>query len=131
MAKAQEKPIAIVAGTIIDGSGKVLHNQAIVVQGSKIVSVGGQIPAGAPVYNLGTLTVTPGLIDTHAHIMWHFDNGRLAGKENSRCRRSFTRLTTPSLRSMRALPRFKVPAHPRISIFVMRSLEALFPVQEF
>ena len=79
-ARAQEKPVAIVAGTIIDGSGKVLHNQTIVVQGSKIVSVGGQVPPGASVYNLGTLTVTPGLIDTHAHIMWHFDNGRLAGK---------------------------------------------------
>src|SRR6202046_5424288 len=81
MANAQGKPIAIVAGTVIDGSGKVLHNQAILVQGSKIGSIGGRIPVGASVYNLGTLTVTPGLIDTHAHIMWHFDNGRLAGKE--------------------------------------------------
>jgi imidazolonepropionase-like amidohydrolase len=27
------------------------------------------------------LTVTPGWIDTHAHIFWHFDNGRLAGKD--------------------------------------------------
>jgi imidazolonepropionase-like amidohydrolase len=81
MANAQGKPIAIVAGTIIDGSGKVLHNQTIVVQDSKITSIGGQIPPGALVYNLGTLTVTPGLIDTHAHIMWHFDNGRLSGKD--------------------------------------------------
>ena len=81
VARAQEKPIAIVAGTIIDGTGRVLHNQSIVVQGSKIVSVGGQIPPGASVYNLGILTVTPGLIDTHAHIMWHFDRGRLAGKD--------------------------------------------------
>ena len=77
---AQEKPIVIVAETIIDGSGKVLHKQPIIVQGSKIVSIGGQIPSGASVYNLGNLTVTPGLIDTHAHIMWHFDKGRLAGK---------------------------------------------------
>jgi imidazolonepropionase-like amidohydrolase len=81
MAKAQEKPIAIVAGTIIDGSGKILHNQTIVVQNSKITSIGGQIPPGALVYDLGSLTVTPGLIDTHAHIMWHFDNGRLSGKD--------------------------------------------------
>jgi len=80
VARAQEKPIGIVGGTIIDGTGRVLHNQSIVVQGSKIVSVGGQIPPGASVYNLDTLTVTPGLIDTHAHIMWHFDHGRLAGK---------------------------------------------------
>ncbi len=77
---AQQKPIVLIAETIIDGSGKVLHRQPIVVQGSKIVSIGGQIPPGALVYNLGNLTVTPGLIDTHSHIMWHFDNGRLAGK---------------------------------------------------
>ena len=77
---AQQKPIALVASTILDGSGKVLHNQSIIVEGSKIVSIGGPIPADAQVYNLGTLTVTPGLIDTHAHIMWHFDQGRLAGK---------------------------------------------------
>src|SRR3984885_6013301 len=81
MANAQGKPIAAVAGTIIDGPGKVLHNQTILVQGSKITSIGGQIPPGALVYNLGTLTVTPGLIDTQAHIMWHFDNGRLSGKD--------------------------------------------------
>lgn len=81
VANAQEKPIVLVAATIIDGSGKVLHNQPIVVEGSRIKQVGGQIPAGALVYNLGSLTVTPGLIDTHAHIMWHFDNGRLAGKD--------------------------------------------------
>jgi imidazolonepropionase-like amidohydrolase len=79
VANAQEKPIVLVAATIIDGSGTVLHNQPIIVQGSKITKIGGQIPDGALVYNLGDLTVAPGLIDTHAHIMWHFDNGRLAG----------------------------------------------------
>jgi imidazolonepropionase-like amidohydrolase len=78
---AQQKPIVLLANTVIDGSGKVLHHTSIVVEGSKIKSIGGAIPAGALVYNLGTLTVTPGLIDTHAHIMWHFDKGRLAGKD--------------------------------------------------
>lgn len=79
LAHAQTKPIAIVAGTVLDGTGKVLHNVPIVIEGTKIVSVGGAIPAGALVYNLGSFTVTPGLIDTHSHIMWHFDNGRLSG----------------------------------------------------
>lgn len=33
------------------------------------------------VYDLTSLTVSPGWIDTHAHIMNHFDNrGRLAGR---------------------------------------------------
>ena len=78
-ANAQQKPIVLIADTVIDGSGKTLHHTSIVVEGGKIGSVGGAIPAGATIYNLGSLTVTPGLIDTHAHVMWHFDNGRLAG----------------------------------------------------
>ena len=45
LANAQEKPVVLVAATIIDGSGKVLHNQTIVVEGSRIKQVGGQIPA--------------------------------------------------------------------------------------
>ena len=77
-AVAQQSPIVLVAETVIDGSGKVLHHTSIVVAGSTIRSIGGPIPAGAVVYNLGRLTVTPGLIDTHAHILWHFDNGRLS-----------------------------------------------------
>jgi imidazolonepropionase-like amidohydrolase len=82
LANAQDKPIAIVAQTIIDGSGKVIHNQPIIVEGSKISRIGGPIPAGALVYNLGALTVTPGLIDTHSHVLYHFDNGRYVGTGN-------------------------------------------------
>jgi len=77
-ALSQQKPIVLLAETVIDGSGKVLHHTSILVEGSTIKSIGGPIPAGALVYNLGSLTVTPGLIDTHAHILWHFDNGRLS-----------------------------------------------------
>jgi len=80
-AHAQEKPVVLVADTVIDGSGKVLHHTSIVVEGKTIKSIGGAIPPNADVYNLGSLTVTPGMIDTHAHILWHFDNGRLAGKD--------------------------------------------------
>jgi imidazolonepropionase-like amidohydrolase len=82
LAYAQDKPIAIVAQTVIDGSGKVIHNQPIIVEGSKISHIGGPIPAGALVYNLGGLTVTPGLIDTHSHVLYHFDNGRYVGTGN-------------------------------------------------
>jgi imidazolonepropionase-like amidohydrolase len=78
---AQEKPIVILSETLIDGKGKILHNTPIVIEGSKIKSVGGAIPHGATVYNLGKLTVTPGLIDVHDHIIWHFDNRHLAGKD--------------------------------------------------
>jgi imidazolonepropionase-like amidohydrolase len=78
-----QKPIVLVAETVIDGSGKVLHHTSIVVEGSTIKSIGGPIPSGALVYNLGRLTVTPGWIDTHAHILWHFDNGRLSGRDEN------------------------------------------------
>jgi imidazolonepropionase-like amidohydrolase len=73
-------PIRIHAATVLDGTGKVLRNATIVVQGSKIVSVesGG---SGAPTYELAQLTVTPGLIDVHAHVGWHFDkDGRYAAR---------------------------------------------------
>jgi hypothetical protein len=50
----------LVADTVIDGSGKVLHHTSILVEGGTIKSIGGPIPAGAVVYNLGSLTVTRG-----------------------------------------------------------------------
>src|SRR5580693_3322843 len=78
---AQERPIVLRASTILDGKGQVLHNTIIVVEGGKISRIGGEAPSGAVTYDLTRLTVTPGWIDTHAHIFWHFDNGRLAGKD--------------------------------------------------
>lgn len=77
---AQQKPIALIANTVIDGSGKVFHHTSILVEGSTITSIGGKIPPDALVYNLGTLTVTPGFIDTHDHIISHFNDGKLAGR---------------------------------------------------
>ena len=76
-----QRPIALIADTVLDGTGKVLHHTSILVEGSRIAGIGGPIPADAVVYRLGALTVTPGFIDTHSHILWHFDNGRLAGKD--------------------------------------------------
>ncbi len=80
-AVAQERPFVLKAATVLDGKGQTLHNTIIVVEGGKIARIGGNAPAGAITYDLTSLTVTPGWIDTHAHVFWHFDNGRLAGKE--------------------------------------------------
>ncbi len=80
---AQEPTTRIRAATVIDGSGKVLRNATIVVQGSKITSIdtGG---SGSASYNLGQLTVLPGMIDVHAHVAWHFDkDGRYAARPGS------------------------------------------------
>ena len=81
LAVGQERTIVLKVATIIDGRGQVLHNTMIVVEGGKIARLGGDGPAGAITYDLAGLTVTPGWIDTHAHLFWHFDNGRLAGKD--------------------------------------------------
>jgi len=74
---AQPAPVAIKARMVLDGKGGTLNNVVIVVQGSKIVRIE---PAKADVtYDLTTQTVLPGLIDTHTHIVDHFNrsNGRL------------------------------------------------------
>ncbi|MGO9258438.1 MAG: amidohydrolase family protein [Bryobacteraceae bacterium] len=63
--------IVLRTGTLLDGKGGVLKDRQIVVEGSRIVSVG---PAGEkPTYDLRGLTVMPGWIDTHVHINWHMD----------------------------------------------------------
>ena len=78
---AQNRPILIKASTILDGKGGTATNTIIVVEGDKIARVGGAAPPNAILYDLTGLTVTPGWIDTHAHLFWHFDRNRLAGKD--------------------------------------------------
>ena len=81
LAVAQERPIAIKVATAYDGKGQTLHNTTIVVEGSKILRIGGAVPANAIVYDLTALTVSPGWIDTHTHIGYHFgDDGRNGGR---------------------------------------------------
>src|SRR6059036_3693064 len=77
---AQEPTTRIRAATVIDGTGKVLRNATIVVQGSKITAIDTS-GSGAATYDVGSLTVIPGMIDVHAHVGWHFDkDGRYAAR---------------------------------------------------
>jgi imidazolonepropionase-like amidohydrolase len=79
---AQGRPIVLKSSTLYDGKGKTLRGAIIVVEGSKIQRLGGAVPANAITYDLTQLTVTPGWIDTHAHIVYHFDNNnRFAGSD--------------------------------------------------
>ena len=73
----QERAIVIRAGLVLDGKGGVLRNTNIVVQGSKIVKIDPN--ATNPTYDLRTLTILPGLIDTHVHITGHFGRDGRAG----------------------------------------------------
>src|ERR1700722_12279100 len=78
---AQERPIVLKASTAFDGKGKTLHNTIIVIEGSKIARIGGAAPANAVTYDLSAFTVSPGWIDTHTHLSYHFDDSnRFAGR---------------------------------------------------
>lgn len=79
---AQDQPVVLRTSTLFDGKGKTLRNTIIVVEGSKIARVGGSAPAGAVTYDLTAFTVSPGWIDTHSHLSYHFDaKNRLAGRD--------------------------------------------------
>jgi imidazolonepropionase-like amidohydrolase len=65
-------PITIRAARVIDGRGGVQQNAVVTVRGAKIERVAPA--AGAVTYDLGSMTLLPGFIDTHTHIGWHFDD---------------------------------------------------------
>ena len=70
------RPIALKVATLLDGKGGTLRDTVVVVSGDKIERIGGPVPQGAQVYDLGGLTVAPGLIDTHVHVTYHFSHDR-------------------------------------------------------
>ena len=67
---AQPQEVTIRVGTLLDGRGGVQRNVNIVVQGSKIQAVTPN--SSNATYDLRSLTVMPGMIDSHVHINWHF-----------------------------------------------------------
>lgn len=67
--------VTIHASRMLDGKGGIFQDPFIVIEGSKIISVGHSKEKAT--YELGNATVMPGGIDTHVHISWHFDeNGK-------------------------------------------------------
>ena len=72
---AQDR-VVLQTSVLLDGTGGVLKNQQIVVEGGRIVSVG---PGNSKAdYDLRGLTVMPGWIDTHVHLQWHMDQNQKA-----------------------------------------------------
>lgn len=71
----QPKRVLIRAGRLVDvRAGRVLTNQAILIEGDRIKEVGpaqgveGRAPAGTQIIDLQNATVLPGLIDAHTHL---------------------------------------------------------------
>ncbi len=81
-ARAQEGTVVLHARRLLDGRGGMQEDRDVVVRGSAIAAI---VPGGSgrgdTRYELGDLTLMPGLIDTHVHINWHFD--RATGKTHS------------------------------------------------
>ena len=69
---AQTRPVAVVGGTLIDGTGRsAVEDSVIVFQDGRIQSVGKRgevaLPRGAQVIDAKGKTILPGLIDGHCH----------------------------------------------------------------
>ena len=69
--RAQTQSVTIRAARIIDGIGKVLTNAVVEVKGDTIAAVDQR--SGPVTYDLGNVTLLPGMIDTHVHIGAHFN----------------------------------------------------------
>jgi imidazolonepropionase-like amidohydrolase len=67
--------VALRAARLLDpASGRVTPNGVVVVKGERIESAGTTLPAGADVIDLGNLTLMPGLIDGHTHVLLQPDD---------------------------------------------------------
>lgn len=72
MPRVPDGRVVLRADRVFDGTGDVLTNQRIVIDGANITRVEADQP-GAITYDLRGLTVMPGWIDTHVHIA-HYVN---------------------------------------------------------
>ena len=67
-----DRRTVIAAATLLDGRGGIARNTRVVVSEGKVVAVDA---AAAPVdIDLGRATLTPGWIDTHVHLTWHYND---------------------------------------------------------
>ena len=108
---SSQKTLVIRNGTLIDGSGKAaVRNEAIVIEGSRIRSVGPLPPDLAiedrrrvDVIDAGGQWVMPGLIDAHCHVSYGYPLIKGEGKGKGTTRPEFS--TLKSARSVQKVLR--------------------------
>jgi len=89
----QPRVLAIKAGHVLNvRTGQMLDNAFILIEGERITAVGPNvtIPAGAEVIDLKTMTVLPGLIDSHTHLTFDVGVTASAGLTRSVSRQALT-----------------------------------------
>ncbi|HMX26210.1 MAG TPA: amidohydrolase family protein [Blastocatellia bacterium] len=89
----QPKIVAIKAGRVLDvRTGQMIQNAFILIEGERITAVGANVnvPAGAEVIDLKTMTVLPGLIDSHTHLTFSPGLGGVTGITQSIPRQTLT-----------------------------------------
>ncbi len=79
---------------LIDGTGKVIDNPAIIIEGKKIIGIvkKSEAPKEATVIDLGDYTVLPGLIDAHVHTNYNSDDYQVAHIRQSSAAKTLTAL---------------------------------------
>ncbi|MBN1238737.1 MAG: amidohydrolase family protein [Gammaproteobacteria bacterium] len=68
-AQAAAQDLVITNARIIDGNGGVIDNGTVMIADGRIASVSESAPAGGGALDAGGMTVMPGFIDAHRHIM--------------------------------------------------------------
>jgi imidazolonepropionase-like amidohydrolase len=71
LAQTKSEPVTVVkAARFLDvRTGQMQSNPVIIIEGDRVRAISGAVPAGAHVIDLGDVTLLPGLIDCHAHIL--------------------------------------------------------------
>jgi len=67
---AQPQTVTIRAARVLDGKGGAVANATVEVSGDTIVKVDQR--SGPVTYDLGNVTLLPGMMDVHVHIGYHF-----------------------------------------------------------